>query len=38
MEKTYAVEGLTCASCAQTVEKTLSKYPGIDNASVNLKT
>lgn len=38
MEKTYAVEGLTCASCAQTVEKTLSKYPGIDNASVNLTT
>ncbi|MBG9989391.1 copper-translocating P-type ATPase [Aerococcaceae bacterium DSM 111176] len=38
MEKTYAVEGLTCASCAQTVEKTLSKFPGINEASVNLAT
>lgn len=37
-EKTYSVEGMTCASCAQTVEKVTSKLPGIKEASVNLAT
>lgn len=38
MEKTYAVEGLSCASCAQTVEKALNNIQGVEHASVNLTT
>ena len=30
------VRGMTCAACAQRIEKTLSKLPGIEKASVNL--
>ncbi len=30
------VKGMTCASCAQTIEKTLKKLPGVSSASVNL--
>lgn len=37
-QKTYSVEGMTCASCAQTVEKVTSKLPGMKEASVNLAT
>lgn len=33
---TYPVEGMTCASCASTVEKTAKKTAGINHASVNL--
>ncbi|MBG9984424.1 heavy-metal-associated domain-containing protein [Aerococcaceae bacterium DSM 111022] len=36
MEKTYNVEGLSCAGCARTVENTLKDISGVDNASVNL--
>ena len=36
--KTFTVEGMTCASCAQTVEKTASKLPGVETAQVNLAT
>ncbi|MFX1237728.1 MAG: copper ion binding protein, partial [Promethearchaeota archaeon] len=32
------VGGMTCASCAQTIEKALSKSPGIINANVNIST
>ena len=32
----YAVEGMTCATCALTVEKVLGKLEGVDQASVNL--
>lgn len=35
---TYAVEGMTCASCAANVEKSLSKTVGVAMASVNLAT
>ncbi|WP_449459073.1 heavy metal translocating P-type ATPase [Streptococcus suis] len=35
---TYAVTGMTCASCAMTVEKAVSKLAGIEEASVNLAT
>src|SRR5260370_1245344 len=34
----FAVEGMTCASCAMRIEKGLKKVPGIKDASVNLAT
>ncbi|GEM02416.1 Cu+-exporting ATPase [Halolactibacillus halophilus] len=36
MEQTLSVEGLTCASCSQTVEKVVSELNGVSAASVNL--
>jgi Cu+-exporting ATPase len=33
---TFALTGMTCAACAAVIEKTLSKVPGVDSASVNL--
>ena len=36
--KSFSVEGMTCASCAQTVEKTAQKLPGVETAAVNLAT
>ncbi|WP_192987270.1 heavy metal translocating P-type ATPase [Carnobacterium mobile] len=36
--KTFAIEGMTCASCAQTVEKATKKLPGVQEATVNLAT
>lgn len=38
MEKTLPVEGMTCASCSQTVEKVISQLDGVSEASVNLAT
>lgn len=35
---TFKIEGMTCASCAQTVEKAVRKLKGIENAAVNLAT
>ncbi len=35
-EATFAVTGMTCASCAAVIEKTLGKAEGVDDASVNL--
>lgn len=32
------VTGMTCASCVRTVERTLTKTPGVNEASVNLAT
>lgn len=34
--KTFEVEGMTCASCASTIEKTAQKLTGMSEASVNL--
>lgn len=34
--KSYPIEGMTCASCASTVEKTAGKMSGVIEASVNL--
>ena len=40
MEKqiTIPVQGMTCASCVRTVERSLAKAPGVATASVNLAT
>ncbi len=38
IEKTYAVSGMTCASCAATVSKALKKVEGVEKADVNLTT
>ena len=35
-KENYAVEGMTCATCALTVEKALEKLEGIHQVSVNL--
>ena len=34
--KTLDIRGMTCAACAQRIEKTVRKLPGISQASVNL--
>ncbi|MEC6748880.1 heavy metal translocating P-type ATPase [Marinilactibacillus sp. XAAS-LB27] len=36
--RTYPIEGMTCASCASTVEKTAGNVPGVEQATVNLAT
>ncbi len=37
-KKTLELEGMHCASCVRLIEKSLSKVPGISEASVNLAT
>src|SRR5690606_13718920 len=32
------ITGMTCAACANRIEKTLAKQPGVDSASVNFAT
>lgn len=36
--ETYLIEGMTCASCAMMVEKTLRKLEGVEEVSVHLVT
>jgi len=36
--RNFKVKGMSCTSCAQTIEETLNKAPGIYKASVNLAT
>src|SRR5690625_1601783 len=36
--KTFSVEGMTCASCVQTVEKATKKLSGVQESHVNLAT
>jgi Cu+-exporting ATPase len=36
--RTIGIEGMTCATCAQRVEKALAKVPGVTGVSVNLAT
>jgi P-type Cu+ transporter len=37
-QATFAIEGMTCASCSMRVEKGLKKVPGVMDAQVNLAT
>lgn len=37
-KKTFAIEGMTCSSCVQTVETTTQKLEGVKNATVNFVT
>jgi Cu+-exporting ATPase len=37
-ELTIPIEGMTCASCVNRIERFLSKTPGVETASVNLAT
>ncbi|HJW44462.1 MAG TPA: cation-translocating P-type ATPase, partial [Geothrix sp.] len=37
-QQTYAVTGMTCASCVRHVEKALAATPGVATAAVNLAT
>lgn len=37
-QRTFDIEGMTCASCAQTIEKATNKLTGVSKASVNLAT
>jgi P-type Cu+ transporter len=37
-EKTLSIEGMTCASCSQAVEKATKKLAGVQQANVNLAT
>jgi len=37
-EATFAVGGMTCASCVAVIEKTLAKTPGVTSGVVNLAT
>lgn len=34
----FAIEGMSCASCAQTVERAVAKLEAVDQAQVNLTT
>jgi Cu+-exporting ATPase len=36
--KILKIEGMTCAACARTVERTSGKLPGVKSASVNFAT
>ncbi len=36
MKKTYKIKGLTCAGCAQDLEKTYQKIPGMKRASLDV--
>jgi Cu+-exporting ATPase len=38
VESSLVIEGMTCASCVNRVEKALRGVPGVDEASVNLAT
>ncbi len=36
--KTFNIDGMVCASCAQTIEGATQKLPGMQKAAVNLAT
>ena len=38
MQKRFDIEGMTCSACSNTIEKNVSKLPGINKCSVNLLT
>lgn len=38
MNKTFIVEGMTCAACSSAVERVLNRKDAVESASVNLTT
>ena len=38
MNETFLIDGMTCASCAQTIEGAVQKMKGVQSVSVNLAT
>jgi Cu+-exporting ATPase len=38
LDQTFAIEGMTCASCVRRVEQAIEKLPGVASAVVNLAT
>ncbi|NIP49762.1 MAG: copper ion binding protein, partial [Gammaproteobacteria bacterium] len=34
-EAVFSIQGMTCANCAQTIEKGVAKMPGVKSATVN---
>src|SRR5690349_3238800 len=38
IESTFDIEGMTCASCVNRVQRALSRVEGVETASVNLAT
>ncbi|ADL51272.1 heavy metal translocating P-type ATPase [Clostridium cellulovorans] len=38
MDKSFKIEGMTCAACAKAVERVSKKLPGVTEASVNFAT
>lgn len=38
MHKTYKINGMTCTACASTIERKVSKLPGVTSANVNFAT
>ena len=38
VEKTMAIEGMTCAACAKAVERVTRKLPGVVSSDVNIAT
>src|SRR5512144_2287706 len=38
VELTLPIEGMTCASCVNRIERFLNKTPGVETATVNLAT
>jgi len=37
-KETFNITGMTCASCARAVERSVSKVEGVQSAAVNLAT
>lgn len=38
VEKSFKIEGMTCAACVRAVERAVKKVDGIDEVNVNLAT
>lgn len=38
VEKSFKIQGMTCAACVRAVERSVKKIEGIDEANVNLAT
>ncbi len=38
MKAQYKIKGMSCASCAHHIEKSLSKLPGVESCEVNFAT